>query len=137
MGKNKQLRKAENRKAQKESFLVAFSEYSKKLETLQTQIGKLSVKINALQRRQRSDSLALIHIEETGSVKDKYYVQMGRGFIQERCDTVLSSLKKDAESASADLPKLVNALNQFEKLKLEVVGQIKELNESIKNSSEQ
>lgn len=137
MGKNRQLRKAENRKAQQEAFLASLSEYSKKLETLQTQISKLSVRINSLQRQQRTASLALNHLDQTSSVDDKYYMQMGRVFVHEPFENVVDSLRKDADSASADLPKLMNALSQFESLKKEVLAQIKELNDSIKISSEQ
>jgi chaperonin cofactor prefoldin len=137
MGKNKQLRRAENRKAQKEAYLNSLSEYSRKVETLQSQIGKLTVRINSLQRQQRTASLALTHLESTASANDKYYMQLGRLFVQEPLGSVVDSLKMDAESATGDLPKLLSALNQFEKLKKEVLEQIKELNESVKTSSEQ
>ena len=137
MGKNKQLRRAENRKAQKEAYLNSLSEYSRKVETLQSQIGKLTVRINSLQRQQRTASLALTHLESKASANDKYYMQLGRLFVQEPLGSVVDSLKMDAESATGDLPKLLSALNQFEKLKKEVLEQIKELNESVKTSSEQ
>ena len=127
MGKNKQLRKEENRKAQVEASLQAVAEYARKLEFLQDQSAKLSMKVSGAQRKIRTAFLALNHIESTKSDSDKYFMQLGKAFIQRPYPVVVSSLNEEIASGEEELPKLTATLNQFEKLRKEQVGRIAEL----------
>lgn len=127
MGKNKQLRKTENRKVQAEASLQAMADYAKKLEFLQEQSSKLSVKVSGAQRRVRTASLALNHLESTRSDSDRYFVQLGRAFMQQPYESVISDLHEDITSAESELPKLTATLQQFENLRKEQIDQMSEL----------
>lgn len=127
MGKNKQLRKEENRKAQQEASYHALTEYARKLEILQEQSSKLSSRISSTQRAQRVASLAISHIEQYGAETDKYFSQMGRAFLACSKEKVLADLERDHSEAQNEVPKLMETLNHFEKLKREQIDQITEL----------
>lgn len=127
MGKNKQLRKEENRKAQQEASYHALTEHARKLEILQEQSCKLSARISSAQRAQRVASLAISHIEQYGSETDKYFPQMGRAFLLCGKETVVADLKRERSEAQNEVPKLMETLNHFEKLKREQIDQITEL----------
>jgi hypothetical protein len=127
MGKNKQTRKAENRKAQEEATLHSLIEYSKRLEVLQQQSSKLAARIGSAQRSQRTASLSLKYIEEVSRESEGLYSQLGRCFLLEPRDTVIETLSMEKNAAEQELPRLEAAFKQFEKLKKEQVDQITEL----------
>ena len=127
MGKNKELRRAENRKAQMDASLQAVAEYARKLEFVQDQSSKLSIKVANIQRQVRTASLALSHLQSTQVASEKYFVQLGRAFIQQSYDSVVSQLNKEKAAGEAELPKLTAALNQFERMRKEQIQRITEL----------
>jgi predicted RNase H-like nuclease (RuvC/YqgF family) len=127
MGKNKQQRKAENRKANTAASFEALTECSKKLETLTVQMNKLSAKIASSQRHQRTSELALKHIEESGRPQDRYFTQVGRMFMLEQKSGVIQGLRTTIEQSQKDIPRLSQTLEQFAKLKTEQMNQIQEL----------
>ena len=134
MGKNKQARRAENRKLQHDAAFQCLTDYSKKLDILQTQMTKLSLKISTTQRLQKTSSLALSHIQASSTETDRFYTQLGRMFLQEPLVDVITGLKRSIREGEEELPKLMQTMGQFEKLKSEQITQIKELNESLKAS---
>ncbi len=127
MGKNKQARKAENRKAQEEATLHSLIECSKRLEVLQEQSSKLAVRIGSAQRTQRTASIALRYIKETSGESDVLYSQLGRCFLLAPRETVIDNLSSEKLAADTEIPRLEAAFKQFEKLKKEQVDQITEL----------
>ncbi len=129
MGKNKQLRKVENRKAQEEASLQSMFECSKRLEILQEQTSKLATKIGSTQRAQRSASLAINYISESGTERDVYYSQLGRSFLLNSRESVVKSLESQVEESNKELPRLLATMKQFDKLKQEQLDQITELKE--------
>ena len=133
MGKNKQLRREENRKAQMEATAVALSDYARKLEILDEQSAKLMSRINSKLRAERIATLALHHIDSSGTNSDKYYTQFGRAFLEKDKVQVVLDLQSEKESASTDLPKLSETLNHFEKLRKEQIAHITELKQQYKD----
>ena len=127
MGKNKQLRRAENKKANNEASILALAECSKKLDVLTAQTNKLSMKIAATRRVERTSALALNFIAQTGQETDRYYSQVGRMFLKESAEKVDQGLRNGVEESKKDLEKLTKTLEQFEKLRKEQIEQIKEL----------
>ncbi len=133
MGRNKQLRREENRKAQMEATAIALSDYARKLEILDEQSAKLMSRITSKQRTERIAALALHHIDSNGTNSDKYYTQFGRAFLEKDKAQVVSHLQNEKESASTDLPKLNGTLSHFEKLRKEQIAHITELKQQYKD----
>lgn len=127
MGKNKQARKVENRKAQEEAALQSLFDCSRRLEVLQEQSSKLATRIGVAQRSQRTSSFALKYVSELSTDSDVFYSQMGRSFLLESRERITQALVAEKDSAGAELPRLQTALKQFEKLKKEQLDQITEL----------
>ena len=132
MGKNKQSRKIENRKAQVEMSIKAVSEHEKKLEIVEEQLNKISLQIASLQRLERVSSLSLSHIKEIPDNSSSYYTQCGKMFLQESKQNVVSGLNSSIVSAGDKLPTLNKTFTKFESLKKEQVDAIKELYENFK-----
>jgi uncharacterized protein YjfI (DUF2170 family) len=130
MGKNKQARQAESRKVKVEASIVAVAEHEKKLEVIQDQVGKISLKITALQRTQRVASLSTTQIEQIDA--GKFYSQLGKMFLLSDKEQVVRDLKESANNAGEELPRLLKTYNQFNSLRQEQTDAIKELYNSIK-----
>jgi len=131
MGKNKQIRKEENRKAQAESNMKAVTEYEKKLEVIQDQINKISLKIASCQKNKRISDLSkeyIANIPETANL----YSSMGKSFLLDKRASILEHLETSARLADEELPRLSKTYSQFDKLKKEQLDSIKELYDSIK-----
>lgn len=127
MGKNKELRRAENKKANNEASILALAECSKKLDVLTAQTNKLSLKIASTQRLERTSALAINFIAQTGQETDRYYSQVGRMFLKENAEEVDKGLRNAVAESKKDLEKLTKTLEQFEKLRKEQIEQMKEL----------
>ena len=134
MGKNKQLRKEENRKAQVENNMRAVVEYEKRLEVIQDQINKISLKIATCQRDKRVSDLSRDYIQsvpETDSVA-RFYKGLGKSFLLGSREEIVEDLLNSANEAYEELPRLTKTFTQFETLKKEQLDSIKELHDSIK-----
>ena len=127
MGKNKQTRKAENRKAQEAATLQCLLDYSKKVEVLMEQSSKLASRIASSQRAQRGAIIALKYINEATGESDHLYTQMGRCFLVQPRDKVIEELSSEIQTIESDLPRLKETFQQFEKLKKEQIDRITEL----------
>jgi hypothetical protein len=127
MGKNKALRKAENRIVQQEASLETYLEYSKRLDVLQEQSAKLASRIASTQRTQRTAMLGLKYIKDSAKDSDNYYTQLGRCFLLDSRKQIMNDMESRVNVCGADLPRLQAAMDQFEKLKKEQLEQITEL----------
>ena len=68
---------------QKESHMAAIVEYEKKLEVIQDQINKISLKIASQQRTKRMCDLSISHINSLADDKDaNFFSQIDKMFIQ-------------------------------------------------------
>jgi hypothetical protein len=132
MGKNKQIRIEENRKAQIESNMKAVAEYEKKLQVIQDQVNKISLKIATCQRDKRMADLSKAYIDAVPDVEAKFYTGLGKSFVLGSRSDILFELTASAEKASEQLPRLTKTFTQFESLKKEQLGSINELYDSIK-----
>ena len=136
MGKNKQLRRDQNRKVQSEGLLQTLMECQKKMEVIQDQISKISTKITSLRRISRVSDISISYLrQDAGLEGGKYYKQLGRSFFQESLETVLVNLNDSKSESERDLPKLQSTLAQFEKLRAEQDKAIQELTENLKHST--
>lgn len=135
MGRNKQLRLRENREVQRECNIQTIREYEKKMDLLDEQIGKISLKIAALNKANRIGSFTLSYIEQVPRDDAKFYQSVGKMFVCEPRKVVVASLEASVAHTNQELPKLKEALSKFDMRKNEQTEALKELYESIKVSS--
>ncbi len=133
MGKNREARKLENKKSQIDSNLKAVGEHERKLEVIQDQINKMSLKIATLQRSQRVAKLSASQIDAIPpSASCKYYSQVGKMFLMAPRDEILNSLAETCNEVETELPRLLKTYSQFDNLKKEQLDSIKDLYDAIK-----
>jgi len=134
MGRNKQQRLKENREVQRECNIQTIREYEKKMDLLDEQIGKISLKIAALSKANRIGTFSLSYIESVPA-DAKLYSGVGKMFVCEPRETVMSNLEASVALTNNELPKLRETLSKFDLRKKEQTETLKELYESIKVSS--
>ena len=116
---------------QKECNLQTIREYEKKVDLLDEQIGKISIKIAALNKANRIGSYSLAYLEEVPT-NTRLFSSVGKMFFREDRENIMGSLENSISMTNDELPKLREALQKFESRKKEQVQAIQELYESIK-----
>jgi|LauGreDrversion4_2_1035121.scaffolds.fasta_scaffold97775_3 chaperonin cofactor prefoldin len=134
MGRNKQQRLKENREIQRECNIQTIRDYEKKMDTLDEQIGKISLNIAALNKANRIGTFSLSYLEHVPE-EAKLYSSVGKMFVYEQRDRVFSSLADSIEHTNDRIPKLRETLQKFDQRKREQSAALKELYESIQVSS--
>ncbi len=132
MGRNKQQRLKENREVQRECNIQTIREYERKMDVLEEQIGKISLKIAALNKANRIGSFTLSYIEQVPPNDGKFYQSVGKMFVCEPRNVVVKSLETSINHTNEEIPKLKETLQKFDSRKKEQTEALKELYESIK-----
>ena len=102
------------------------------MDVLEEQIGKISLKIAALNKANRIGSFTLSYIEQVPPNDGKFYQSVGKMFVCEPRNVVVKSLETSINHTNEEIPKLKETLQKFDSRKKEQTEALKELYESIK-----